>query len=440
MMRKKIKLTVASLMFCTIFIGCGKFFRYILIDDTTSYTRIMFHEMYEQENIDILFVGSSHCYRSINPKIMDEEIGVNTFNAGTSSQLLDGSYMVIKEAAKYNEIDHIYLELYYNVALSGYKDRTRLTQTYIISDYLKPSFDKIWYLLNASSKDHYVNSFILARRDWSKFFEEEYIRNLIIKKNTDDYKNYEYTYVTWDQEWYDGKGFVANKEIVENWNYFSRTGYSKINFSNAKEDWFNILENIIAFCDKKGISLTLISAPMSNYVLAGSENYDVYVNLVNDLIADTDVDYYDFNLCKEEYFPNTSNLFKDTDHLNCDGAEIFSHILADFINGKISENELFYDSYEEKIRNLEPTVFGVSYQDSRDDNGEKIRNCKIVSTENDCLEYEIILMPENGEGKILQEFSDNKFFTIVPDENGMITIRYRLSNLSDEEKSVSISY
>lgn len=439
-MRKKIKLTVASLMFCIIFIGCGKFFRYILIDDTTSYTRIMFHEMYEQENIDILFVGSSHCYRSINPQIMDEELGVNTFNAGTSSQMLDGSYMVIKEAARYNEIDHVYLELYYNCAFTTYKTRSQLTQTYIISDYLKPSLDKFQYILNASSKDHYVNSFILARRNWFKFFEEDYIRNLIIQKNTDDYKNYEYTYVTRDLEWYAGKGFVANKEIVENWNYFSRTGYNKINFDNATDDWINTLGDIIAFCDKKGISLTLIVAPMSNYLLAGSENYDEYVKLVNDLIADTDVDYYDFNLCKEEYFPNTSYLFKDTDHLNSDGAEIFSHILADFINGKISENELFYDSYEEKIRNLEPTVFGVSYEDNRDENGEKVRDCKIVSTGNDCLEYEIILTPENGEAMILQEFSDNRFFTIDPDEKGVITIKYRLSDLSDEEKSVSITY
>ena len=179
---------------------------------------------------------------------------------------------------------------------------------------------------------------------------------------------------------------------------------------------------------------------MSNYYLAGSENYDEYIKIVNELIANTDVDYYDFNLCKEEYFANTSYLFKDTDHLNCDGAEIFSHILADFINGKISKNELFYDSYEEKIRNLEPTVFGVSYQDNRDDNGEKVRNCKIVSTGNDCLEYEIILTPENGEAMILQEFSNNRFFTIDPDEKGIITIKYRLSDLSDEEKSVSISY
>ncbi len=436
----KMKRIAASILFCVILIACGKFFRYILNDDTSSYTRIMFHEMYEQDNIDVLFVGSSHCYRSIIPEIMDAELGVNTFNAGTSSQQLDGSYMVIKEAERHNDIDHIYLELYYNGAFSVYKNRSQMTQTYIISDYLKPSIDKIQYLLNASSKEHYINSFILARRNWSKIFEEDYIKNLIIRKASDDYKNYEYTYVTRETEWYSGKGYVANKQYVEDWNFFSNAGYDKINLDNVSRDWLATLEDIIDFCDKRGISLTLISAPMSNYLLAGSENYDEYIALVKELVSDTDVEYYDFNLCRDEYFPNKSELFKDNDHLNCDGAEIFSHLLAAFINGEIQETELFYNSYQEKINNLAPTVFGVSYHDERNDNWEKIRNCKIVSTGNSFLEYEIVLTSENGETKILQEYSDNRFFTVTPEEHGTITIRYRSGNHTQEEKSVNISY
>ena len=61
MIKKKIKLWVSIVVFCILFVGCNKFFQYILIDDTASYTRLTFHEMYEQENIDVLFVGSSHC-------------------------------------------------------------------------------------------------------------------------------------------------------------------------------------------------------------------------------------------------------------------------------------------------------------------------------------------------------------------------------------------
>ena len=439
-MRKKVKYAVASILFCILLTGCGKFFRYILVDDTASYTRITFHEMYEQENIDVLFVGSSHCYRNFIPEILDEELEVNTFNGGTALQDLDGSYMVIKEAARHHDIKHIYLELYYLMAFHTYKTRTDMTQTYIISDYLNPSLDKVQYLLNASTKDHYPNSLILARRNWSMLFDADYVKNLIIKKGTDAYKNYEYTYVTGESEWYAGKGYVANKKIIEDWNYFSTKGWSTIDLDNISQDWFYSLEDIITFCDKNGISLTLISAPMSNYMLAGVGNYDEYVKMVQSTIEGTNVNYYDFNLCKEEYFPSTSSLFIDADHLNCYGAETFSYLFADFINGKIGENELFYGSYEEKLRNLQPAVFGISYNDVKNDNEEQIRNCRIVSTGNDGLEYEISLTPTEGEPYKVQDFSDNGLFTIDPDTHGIITIAYRLSSFPDEVWTVSISY
>lgn len=439
-MGKEIKRLIASLLFCVILTYCGKIFRYILTDDTKSYTRVTFHEMYEQKNIDILFVGSSHCYRSFIPEIFDKELGVNTFNAGTSSQNLDGSYMIIKEAARYYDIKHIYLELYYGVAFEEYKNRTEMTQTYIISDYLKPSLDKVRYLLNASAKDYYLNSFIVARRNWTKFFDADYIMNLNIKKQSDVYKNYEYDYITDDTEWYAGKGYVANKSTIEDWNYYSTIERYEIDMGNVSEDWIHSLEDIVSFCEKKGISLTLVSVPISNYLLAGIGNYDEYVELVQNVTKGMNIEYYDFNLCKEEYFPNTSFLFKDVDHLNCYGAETFSYLFADFINGKFDKNELFYNSYNEKLKNLEPTVFGICYHDDENDGGNKMRSCKIVSTGNDNLEYEISLYPKEGIPYKLQDFCSNDFLTIFPDEHGVIVISCRLSNFPNEVKSIKISY
>ncbi|MCM1044028.1 MAG: hypothetical protein NC417_00820 [Candidatus Gastranaerophilales bacterium] len=431
---KKIKMIVSALIFCLLFAGCNRFFRYILIDDTTSYTRITFHEMYEQDNIDVLFVGSSHCYRTFIPEIFDSELGMNTYNAGTSSQCLDGSYMVIQEAARYNDIKHIYLEVYYEMAFVENKDRD-MTSTYIISDYLKPSLDKVQYLINASTIEHYFNSFILGRRNWSKFFDAEYVKNLIIQKQTEDYKNYEYTYVTYDSEWYAGKGYVANNGVIENWNFFSEKGWDNINIEGISDDWLKSLTDIITFCDKNGIVLTLVSTPMSNFLLTGLGNYDDYVNMIRDLIKDTDVEYYDFNLCKEEYFSSTSSLFMDDHHLNCDGAEQFSYLLSDVINGEISEEELFYDSFEEKIENLEPTVFGICYHDD-----QEVRTCKIVSNYADDLEYAITLVPNGGEPNMLQNFAHNNIFTIAPNEHGTCTIAYRLSNSSDEVQTVDVTY
>ena len=107
MIKKRIKIIASVLLFCILFGLAGKGFRYILTDDTDSYTRVTFHEMYEQENIDVLFAGSSHCYRSFIPEILDAELQMNTFNVGTSYQKMDGSLMVIREAARYNDIKQV---------------------------------------------------------------------------------------------------------------------------------------------------------------------------------------------------------------------------------------------------------------------------------------------------------------------------------------------
>lgn len=429
---KILKTVICSAVFCILFIGIGKLFRYILIDDTTSYTRIMMHELYNQEeNIDVLFVGSSHCYRSFVPDITDEILGQNTFNAGSSSQAPRVSYEMIREAARDNDIKQVYMEVYY-----GISTRTpNITSLYIISDYMKPSFRKLSFMLDSFSKQNYVNGFIIARRRWDKFFDSDYVMSLIQKKQTPDYKNYDYTYVTGityggtdniESESYEGKGYVSDTGIISDNSFYSKEGYAPINIEKISSDWRNSIEKIIKYCDKEGIELTLVAAPMSDFLLAGVGNYDEYIAVIDELIEGTDVKYYDFNLCREEYFPPSSENFYNPDHLNHYGAEKFSTLFSEFCMGRISEDELFYDSYQEKLENLEPTVLGISYKNIKGEDGsEDMTDMKIVSNRLEGLEYKVIMTPNDAEQYCLQDFSENKSFQIPQSEHGVCRIETR---------------
>ena len=154
---------LSSTAFLVLFLFCGKGFHYLLVDDTQSYTRLMMHEFYNQKNIDILFVGSSHCYGALDPEITDELFQANTFNAGSSLQAQDASFALIREAVERYDVKHIYLEMYYlMLANDNYQDREQLTGTYIISDYMRPSLNKVRFLLEASAPKYYINSFILT--------------------------------------------------------------------------------------------------------------------------------------------------------------------------------------------------------------------------------------------------------------------------------------
>lgn len=434
-MKKRCKTTVSCLLFLFLLGGCGRLLRYMVTDDTASYTRIMLHEMYGQDNIDILFAGSSHCYRSFIPDILDEELHADTFNAGTSSQALDGSFMMIKEAARYHDLKHVYLEVYFNVGLGEpYKQRSQLTQTYIISDYLRPSFDKYCYLFQASSKEHYINSFIVARRNWEKLLEPFYVFNLLSLKHSDSYKNYEYDFVTAESEYYAGKGFVASRERVDNWNYFQEGVIDELDFENLSQDWKNSLNEIIDFCNNRGIGITLVSAPMSSYYIASLGNYDEYADIIHEITKEKDTEYLDFNLCREEFIPNCSEIFKDADHLNEEGAAAFSRIFARYVNGDMKADKLFYKTFHEKMSSLPAAVFGIVYQDQED--GTRI--CKAVSNSNQ-LQYRIELFSLEGKLISVQNWSENALFTMPSDSHGICIVNYR--HRSDrKEYSVPITY
>ena len=71
---------------------------FLLVDDVHSYSRVMLQELYaDAGNIDTLFLGSSHCYRSVDPAQVDAALGTHSFNAGSSQQLPDGSYSMVYE-------------------------------------------------------------------------------------------------------------------------------------------------------------------------------------------------------------------------------------------------------------------------------------------------------------------------------------------------------
>ena len=61
------------------------------------------------------------------------------------------------------------------------------------------------------------------------------------------------------------KAMLPTKKMLENWSFFSDSGWNRIDINNISGDWLNILDNIIDFCDEKGIKLTLVSAPMPSF-------------------------------------------------------------------------------------------------------------------------------------------------------------------------------
>ena len=444
-MKTLLKQSFFVFIFIILFLGVGEFLRYILIDDTKSFTRIMFHELYtSKKNIDIAFVGSSHCMNSFIPSIIDKKLDSYSFNLGSSSQCLDGSYLMIQELCSFNKPKQIYLELYYGVAnKEEYKSRKQMTNTYILSDYMKPSLRKIIYLLNASSKDYYDNSFILARRNWKKIFDFDYIFNLIKKKKIESYKNYQWNFKK-QQADYVERGFVSYNMKGKNNFYWTKPrkdgAFKKAISLTEKNNWYKSLLQIINYCKNKNIKLTFVIAPEPEITIIKVKKYQKYHDFIKNIADKYDLDFLDFNFCNAKYFDtNNLNLFYDSQHLKRQGSEEFSNIFADFVIGKISREDLFYNTLEEKLNSEKPNVLGFAgpYENSK----SKICEGYVVSNRDEKnIEYKIEMKPKEGKNRIIQDYSINNKFTFPIDEHGELTVHWRLISNKDKINVIVADY
>lgn len=408
-----IKKILQVIGFAAAFVLCGIGFRWLLVDDTQSYTRLMMHEFYNQQNIDILFVGSSHCYGALDPSITDLYFDANTFNAGSSLQAQDASFALIREAVEHYQVKHVYLEMYYLMMNNDdYREREQLTGTYIISDYMHPSLNKVRFLREASSPKYYVNSFLPARRNWENLLHPAEIQELLYKKQTAEYREFQ------PFGGYREKGFVANQGEIPNGLLLDTAGFDSIHSESASDDWLKTIREIIAYCEKKDVELTLFSAPMTMFQTVGAGNYDDYIALVQSMVAGTKADYVDFNLCREDYFDQTPDLFSDAGHLNEAGAEAFSHLFGAYFSGEIPAEELFYDTMKDKIAAHGPDIFGLSYLDS----GDGMRKLKIVSSFPAGTLYSVEFSGPDGLVRTLKENSEDLYFEIPQDEHGTLRI------------------
>lgn len=403
-----VSIVAVVFLFCVAYKLCY----WLVVDDTKTDSRITMHELYSsEENIDVLFLGSSHSMRTVNPEVADAVTGKHTFNAGTAAQYLEASYALLVEAGKNNDISDVYVELYYGQIGREIEERNNCASTYIITDYMKPSLNKLELLLCATPKDYYGDTFDPVRRNKSNFFDFEKISQNINAKNEVGYQEYSYD----KTPQYIGRGFVSNTNYVDDMQYTHLGAFYPI----AQYTEFDVecLENIIEYCEKRNIALHFYSAPMTDYRLNALGNYDSYIDMMTELLASYGYEYWDFNLLKYEYFSYTGENFDDDNHLNYKGATEFTDILCRVGKGEWSTKQIFYPTYADKLAECEEGVLGIVINQSE-------TKCEIVpSVIGDLrLTYEVLYQDTDGQIREIKERSDENFFTKVEESTGKYEI------------------
>lgn len=334
---KKIIIKIIS-----VFLGCCLLFGSLDFLFTTyngSYTYRMMQEMYNYEdNIDVLFLGSSHMYRSLDPQKTSSIIGENAFNAGSSVQGMNTSYYLLQEVLKYHKVNTVVLDT--NIAVSNVKETE--SSVFYISDYMKNSKTK-FELIKSGGSLNIINGYVSFRRNFTNL-------NIIsnIKSRFDGASDY--SSVTKKEEAYIGNGFVrgynAYKLAQADIEYASA-----IKVSSEKpvcKAYDKYLKLIIDLCADNNIDLILVDHPTLKEYYEAMDSYQNYIDYFVSLSKENNIQYWNYNVYyKDTCF--TENDFSDVTHLNCNGAEkytdLFCKTFNDYSNG-IDVSNQFSDKFE----------------------------------------------------------------------------------------------
>lgn len=412
------------------------------VESTVAWGRILWHHFYEDRGkIDHLFLGSSHVHYDLNPYLLDELDGQYHFNLSTPAQRLNGTYYLLREADRNNELSHVYLEMYY-VCHLGDDSFEDYAANWKNVDYMEPSLNKAAYMLSIGGEDQYIHTLFPFTRYRKYLGDWDYVKARLEEKKQDNYRNYRYEFEAEDGnggESYERQGYCNCTTVFRDGAklYPQEHILSGYAMGERTEEYFR---KIIEYCRKKEIPITLFVSPINDLQLISTLDYDDYITALKSLAAEYGIPFYDFNLAREEYLPiQDGKYFKDAGHLNRYGAELFTPFFYQVAAGEEADNEhYFYRSYEEKLKELPPTVYGIYYREPTKENGKK--TMWIASNRDTGMEYKIVLTPEEGEPYTVQDFMANKMFTVLSEEKGTCRIEARTKDAPDKVQTLKIDY
>ena len=278
--------------------------------------------------LDFFVCGASHAMRGFRPDILDQELGVNSYNLS-----MQGRYELLNLELNRNPAKTVVLELSYDSMTRNRDEEGPEGDMYMLGK-LGGFMPRIKYFFSAIRPKEYGRMYY------------NYIDNGVncIKK---------IIHGTWtNKNTKLEKGYAAYKRDDDELNQDLKKIYHTRSFEETVyEPNVEYLNKIIALCKEKNVQLILVTTPLSKVTVCRYDNLDTFKEWYENVANENGLQYYDFNLIrdKEEKLPDSS-AFSDKFHLGNKGAGTFTKMFTDVLNKEAAGEDtsaLFYGSYSE---------------------------------------------------------------------------------------------
>ena len=266
------------------------------IGDSTTIVEGFYAE--KRNDIDMIVIGSSNSFCTVDPVTLYEEYGIAAYDFGSSSQPMNISVLYLKEALKTQKPRVVALEV--NMMVGGSIHSTRESGLRWGYTDIPLSFDKL--------KSIYQS---LGRVDAEYF---SYVYPVFRYHNRwKELSKLDFTYFGQDKTNYT-KGYLETQEMAEN-------AVNLIEYDYEGEAWIeevniSYLDEIVQLCREKNVELLLFKSPKANW-----HRYET--EAVRALADARGLRFVDYNELYQngELELDTAVDFRDDDHLNDFGAK-----------------------------------------------------------------------------------------------------------------------
>ena len=271
-----------------------------------------------RNSFQMIGVGSSHMYCTMNPLAIYEHSGVRSYVLATQQQPVEATYYYVKEAFSSQKPDVVVLEAY----------------MYLINDFVPPEgtlhdavdpfpeginkINMIRALDPEDGKENYFMNFIKYHTRWKELSRADF--DLSYRQKTDPMHGYV---------------FLTDSTPVD----MVQQDYSEVEEVPLSAKNLEYLEKTIRLIREEGSEVLLLLTP---YIPKG---YSGQTKTLHRYAQEMGVALLDMNLCYDELGICNMTDFYDKEHLNVYGAEKASMYLADYVqqNFDISERDVSDD-------------------------------------------------------------------------------------------------
>lgn len=309
-MKKNIKTIGVFLLSFFLFLGAYSFVNHALLrktkyGDWNYLVKIGNFDLLEKDSLDVVILGSSHAYCSIDNLLLEQKYDIQAYTLATQQQSVKLNYYYFKEMLKTQSPKKVIVELFMIGRVHGYQSDDILHDAI---DVLPWSFNKIQMIEDAVPDDKKMEHYFPIIKYHTRWKE------LTLDDFSYDYKKWE------DKE----RGFVRLKQVYPTELDLSLPFGSVREISEEDLEYLGKIEKL---AEEHNIELIYLYAP---YPMDG--NAVDYAYTIELYAKEKGITYINgYELLSELKYDGNTDFCDEYGHLNESGAIKLTHYLSDYL-------------------------------------------------------------------------------------------------------------